>query len=79
MTCSASARVINRFLSYLLSIFRRRSRMSLGMLLPCNDSAMDSGYKNHLMYDDGMFMWYDSGLCMRSICGMVSSHPQPLV
>lgn len=44
-------------------------------MLPCylaedlgNDSVIGGGYKNHCMYDDDMFLWYDSDLCMRALC-----------
>lgn len=32
------------------------------------------GYDDYGMYDDDIFMWYDSDLCMRAYC-MVSLPP----
>lgn len=35
------------------------------------------GYNHYCMYDDDIFIWYDSDLCMRAYLGMIwyPSHP----
>lgn len=76
---------VKRLLSYLLSMYLpRRSRMSLAVLKVLEDVGNDSGRvvvvlmitQCSCMYDDDMFIWYDSDLCMRALC-MVFIPPSP--